>query len=470
MNHMPTPRHEYGLPNIWLLQVVLLTLAATNPARAQPVEVPPTWGGDFESRPRLTGDWDGVRDELGKKGVVFDLDALLTPQGVVSGGRSSDTDLWGNLEYTLNIDTQKAGWWPGGFLKVEGITGFGNNVLYNSGAVVPVNTAALFPGINQQTTALTNATFMQFLSPKLGLMVGKFNTVDLGEGEFYGNYHTQFLNAAFVFPMTLLQVPLAAWGAGIIAMPSKELTLSALVLNPDGTPDTNPVFNDGVEIFASGQLTVKPFGLVGHQSISYSWNDKTRYSLQQDPTNILGLLLTSPYPRLANVQQTLTPILQQEYPGLLIPTVPPNTEASSWAFSYSFDQYFWQPENKPKQGVGLFFAFGASDGNPNPLKYSFLAGVGGKGVPGRAEDSYGLGFAKTQFSSAFVPFLRERLDLGLGRENAFEAYYNLALAGSINLTADVQVVNPGLQKTLVDRQLANVNTAVILGLRLRVRL
>ena len=90
-------------------------------------------------------------------------------------------------------------------------------------------------------------------------------------------------------------------------------------------------------------------------------------------------------------------------------------------------------------------------------------------MPGRAEDSYGLGFAKTQFSSAFVPLLRERLDLGLERENAFEAYYNLALAGSINLSADVQVVNPGLQKTLVERQLSNVNTAVILGLRLRMR-
>src|SRR5262249_16788597 len=158
---------------------------------------------------------------------------------------------------------------------------------------VPVNTAALFPGINQRTTGLTNATFTQFLGQKLGLTFGKFNTVDLGESEFYGDYHTQFWNMAFVSPMALEQVPFSAWGAGIIAMPSKQLSLSALVLNPTGTPTTNPVFNDGVEVYVSGQLTVKPFGLVGHQSISYSWNDETRYSLQQDPSNIASLLLSS---------------------------------------------------------------------------------------------------------------------------------------------------------------------------------
>ena len=58
------------------------------PLGAQPVEVPPTWGGDFWSRPRLTGGWWGLRDEL-------DTDLLLTPQGVLSGGRDTDAEFWG---------------------------------------------------------------------------------------------------------------------------------------------------------------------------------------------------------------------------------------------------------------------------------------------------------------------------------------------------------------------------------------
>jgi hypothetical protein len=69
-------------------RVVLLGLLLMLPAvvaSAQPIDVPPTWGGDLWSRPRLTGSWFGLRDELGKKGMVFDVDLLLTPQSVMTG-------------------------------------------------------------------------------------------------------------------------------------------------------------------------------------------------------------------------------------------------------------------------------------------------------------------------------------------------------------------------------------------------
>ena len=90
--------------------------------------MPPTWGGDFWDRPRLTGSWWGLRDELGKKGVVLDADLLLTPQGVLSGGKDTGWDFWGNADYTLNIDTGKLGLWPGGFFKFYGDSSFGDSV------------------------------------------------------------------------------------------------------------------------------------------------------------------------------------------------------------------------------------------------------------------------------------------------------------------------------------------------------
>jgi porin len=140
-----------------LASLGLALLARRVPARAQPVSIPPTWGGDLLSRPRVTGDWFGLRDELGKKGIVFDVDLLLMPQGVATGGRSSVAELWGNADYALNVDTGKLGLWPGGFLHVWADSGFGHNVFKNSGAIVPVNTAALIPAPNDQTTALMNA-------------------------------------------------------------------------------------------------------------------------------------------------------------------------------------------------------------------------------------------------------------------------------------------------------------------------
>jgi len=453
-----------------LLLIGLAALVAGHTTWAQPVDVPSTWGGGWDTRPRLTGSWGGARDELGKKGIVLDVDLLLTPQDVFSGGRSTGGEFWGNGEYTLNIDTQKAGWWPGGFFKVQGITGFGTNIYQKSGAIIPPNTAALFPGNNEHTTALTNATYMQFLSETFGVVFGKLNTIDLGAQEFYGNYHTQFMNGAFNFPTTLAQIPISSWGGGLIALPTKDLTLSVLALNPDGTPTSNQVFGSSVEVVGNGSLAIRPYGLLGHQIVGVSWNDKKRYSLEQDPSNIFKMLLFSNFPRLANPGPELTAILEQCCPQLLTPVVPANTKSSSWAFSYSFDQYLYQPDKSLDQGIGVFFGFGASDGNPNPIKYSFLIGVGGKGVvPGRPADSFGIGFANTQFSNALLPFLREKLALGLGHENAFEAYYNVAITGWLDLTADIQVINPGLDKTLSGKRLVDVSNPVIGGLRLRAR-
>jgi hypothetical protein len=110
-------------PRAWAYLSCLIMLVAPDLARAQLVDVPDNWGGDILSRPRLTGDWARLRDDLAQMGVVFDIDLLGTPQAVVSGGRSTGSGFWGNVDYTLNIDTQKLGLWPGGFFKFQGDTG-----------------------------------------------------------------------------------------------------------------------------------------------------------------------------------------------------------------------------------------------------------------------------------------------------------------------------------------------------------
>ena len=466
---------------VWIILLVgLIVMTTTDVASAQPYPTPDTWGGDILSRPRLTGDWGGFRDDLAKKGVVLDVDLLSTPQDVVSGGRSTGANIWGNVDYTLNVDTQKLGLWPGGFLKIEGDTGFGSNAFFGSGAIVPINTAALLPAPNDRTTALTNATLTQFFSPQFGVFAGKIDTLDLGITEFYGDYRTQFQNLALNFPLAFNnQIPLSAFGGGLIVLPREDILLSAMALDTNGTPTSNDLgkaFSDGVMLVSSAQLTIKPFGLVGHQSLGFKWSDQQRFSLTQDPGNLASLLLHDQFPRLANPGPILTQILESFFPTASSTSpLPLNRSNNTWAFNYGFDQYIWQPEGDPKRGVGLFFNFGASDGNPNPIKYSFLTGIGGNGViPGRADDSFGLGFARTQFSSDFVPLLRQTLDLGLNHEDTIEMYYNAALTPWLSATPDLQIVNPGLKKTLVSSSqslpaLANVDTAVVAGVRLRVR-
>jgi porin len=135
---------------------------------------------------------------------------------------------------------------------------------------------------------------------------------------------------------------------------------------------------------------------------------------------------------------------------------------------YNFDQYLWNPGNDPKRGLGVFFRFGVSDGQANPIKYHFNLGVGGKGViPGREQDTFGIGWSRLQFSENFVPFLRKNLGVGLRHEDAFELFYNVALAGWLKITLDLQVIEPGIKKTLSGGSLKGVNTAVVPGLRVK---
>jgi porin len=436
--------------------------------------VPATWGGDILSRPRLTGDWGGLRDELAQKGIVFDVDLLLTPQVVMGGGRNTGGSFWGNLDYAVNVDTQKLGLWPGGFFKFSADTGFGSNAFQDAGTVVPVNTAALLPAPDDRTTALMNASLTQFLTPQFALSAGKYNLAEAGATEFYGDYRTQFMNAAFNFPMTLALLPLSTFGGGALFLPRDDILLSALTLGPNGSPTSNDVGQafHGVLILSSAKLTVKPFGLIGHQSLGFTWNNEDRFSLDQDPSNIAHLLLNRRFPLLANPGPVLTQILANSFPNLLVPTQPVNRTGSSWTMSYSFDQYFWQPDGDPKHGVGVFFAFGASDGNPDPIQYAFLAGIGGKGVvPGRPDDSFGIGLAPTQFSNSFLPFLRQQFNLGLQREDAIEMYYNVAITSWLNLTSDLQIVDSGINKAVspTTGKLTGIDTVVVAGARIGVR-
>jgi porin len=459
----------------WAIVFGLAVLLMADPTSAQPVDIPATWGGDFGSRPRLTGSWWGLRDELGKKGVVLDIDLLQLPQAVVSGGRDEVIRYWGLAEYTLNVDTQKLGLWPGGFLRVQGLSGFGENVDSASGAFIPPSLVSLLPAFGEPGSGLMNLTFMQFLSPHFAVVAGKMSGLGADDNAFAHDYHTQFVNAALSFNMAAALFPLTAFGGGLVVLPWEGAVFTVAVLDPDGTPTNNDIseaFEDGVLVAAEGRVTIKPFGLIGHQLVGGGWSNKERLSLKQDPSNLARLLLTERFPRLANPGPVLLRFLERFFPELLVPVQPPNTVDSTWTIYYNFDQYLWSPEGHPDRGIGVFFRFGASDGVANPIKYTYNVGIGGRGlVPGRPSDNFGLGWARTELSGNFVPFLRQQLRLGLGHEDAIELYYNAAITPWISAALDLQIIDQALARTLdaSGARLTDLDTAVVVGLRVYAR-
>ena len=243
------------------------------------MDIPATWGGDFRYRPRLTGDWGGLRDELGKKGVVLDVDLLQTLQGVASGGRNEVATYWGLAEYTLNVDTQKLGLWPGGFLRVQGMSSFGQNINHASGALLSPNFASLLPEPGGDATGLMNLTFMQFLSKHVGVFLGKVSGLGADDNAFAHNYHTDFLNSALNLNLALALFPFTAYGGGLVLLPWDGAVFTVAALDPSGTATDNNIgdaFEDGVLVTAEGRVTIKPFGLVGHQLLGGGWSNKER--------------------------------------------------------------------------------------------------------------------------------------------------------------------------------------------------
>ena len=456
----------------WALVLVLVVLVIAGPARAQPVDIPATWGGDVWSRLRLTGSWGGLRDELGKKGVVLDVDLLQTLQGVASGGRNEVATYWGTAEYTLNVDTQKLGLWPGGFLRVQGLSSFGQNINNASGALISPSFVSLLPEPGRTTTGLMNLTFMQFLSPNFGVFLGKVSGLGGDDNAFAHDYHATFVNSGLDLNMALALFPLTAYGGGLVIVPWEGAVVTMAALDPSGTATDNNLgdaFQDGVLVTAEVRVTITPFGLVGHQLLGGGWSNKERISLDQDPSNLARLLLTPQFPRLADPGPVLTRLLTRFFPSLLVPTQPLNRLNYTWSVYYNFDQYLWSPEGAPDRGIGVFFRFGASDGVANPIKYAYNVGIGGKGlVPGRPCDTFGIGWARTELSGNFVPFLRQQLRLGLGHEDAIELYYTAAITPWFSAALDLQIIDQALERTLdaSGSRLRDVNTAVVLGLRI----
>jgi porin len=449
---------------------ILPLLLAPSLAPAQ-TPAPETYAGDFWTRPRLTGDWGGFRDQMAKRGVALDVDWLQTLQGVMSGGKDQDTGYWGTFEYTLSLDSQKMGLWPGAFLTAYGMSSYGSTVLKDSGALIPVNLAGILPAVavDEPASALMQLTFAQFLAPWVGVMVGKMYTLGSDMNAFAHDWRTQFLNLNLNVNATLLTAPISAWGGSLIFIPMEGSLITLGVLDPNGTPLDNSldVFEDGVMLAAEGRFTIKPFGLVGHQLLGFLWSNKERVALRQDPGNTAALLLQNRFPRLVNPGPVLRRIIERFFPELAVPAGPLKTLDDTWSLYYNFDQYIWSPAGDPTKGVGMFFRFGVSDGKVNPVKYSFNVGVSGNGiVPSRPNDTFGIGWSRVELSDDLLSALRSRVDIGLEREDAIEIYYNFTLAKSIGLSLDLQIVPPAVKKTVSSSGgLKNVDTAVIGGAR-----
>jgi porin len=441
---------------------LVCTLAAAGgmlrPARAADGTAAQPYAGDVLTRSTLTGDWGGVRDDWAKKGVTFDASVTQVTQGVVSGGKNGSWEYGGRGDLVGNLDTQKLGLWPGGFLNVELEGNWSDAVNNKTGGLNPANSSQLYPLPGGDNVALPSLTFAQFVSHYAGVVVGKLQTISTGDlNEFaHGKGDTQFLNMAFNFNPTLIVVPYSTLGAGAIVLPTadpNQAVVSAMVLSATGKASTDG-FDDlnGAIFTGEGRVRTDLFGLTGHQLVGALYSNKSYTSMDQ--------------------RIEFEPL--RDRLGLAAPDKLAKKDGT-WAVYYNFDQFLYETDKSAGKGFGLFGRFGASEGNPNPSKYFYSIGFGGKGViPGRGFDQFGIGYYYDSIENPTLQTKRFGTAAFLRDEWGFEAFYNVALTPWLLLTPDVQVVGPA-QKRKVTGHFTRpstvfgsyIGTATILGLRLQ---
>lgn len=411
---------------------------SAQPAAKQGVLPTPDYTGDIWNRSTLTGDWGGTRQELARKGFTVDWYLVQVGQTVFSGGRDTGWEYGGRTNATFNLDTGKMGLWPGGLLTVQTEGQFGKTVNPKTGAIMPVNSNGVFPEPGDTEWTIPSVMYMQFLSPQIGVFLGKLDTTSGDSNAFAdGKGNEQFMNLAFIAnPALLLSTPYSTLGGGLMFVPTHDLHITFSIFDPNGRADTtgfDEPFADGPAYALEGRLTTHFFGLTGHQLIGGIYSTKDYVNLDQPLSN------------------------------LIIPLLPVEQTDNTWALYYNFDQYLYQPEKNVDRGIGVFGRFGTSDGDANSVHYFASVGLGGKGmIPGRQHDQFGIGYYYLWNTTP-----QRSSDLGhvdnffADNTQGFEVFYEIAITPWMRLTPDLQIIDPAAE---------NVDTVWVAGVRLELKI
>jgi porin len=390
------------------LACLALVLAAA-PARAET--------GSVWSQPSLFDTPGGLKQGFREAGINLDVWLTNFGQGIISGDGEPGIQ-WGNKgDLLARFDGEKLGLWQGLTVSFHQEIVWGDDANFQGdGSVIPLNTAIGFPrlgGANHDTSISVTQAF----GPRASLSVGKFNMLDAASKTpiMGGGGLNTFMNIAFAAPISGVTPPYIV--GAIASYKTEPAIFTLMVYDPRNAQDidvvTNP-FEEGVTTSLSVTFPVKPGGLMGF------------YSLR-------GVYSTKDGLDLADVPQLILPPEAQDI----------ETKDGYWFASASVQQYLWQDAENPAEGWGLFAQAAISDGNPNPINWSVLGGIGGTGslIEGRDLDSWGIGYFYYGWSDNLKDGLEE-LGSGLEDEHGVEAFYNLALTPWLRLTADLQWIDP----------------------------
>lgn len=377
---------------------------------------------------------NGPKQSLREAGIDLAVNYTGFYQGLTGGAGDHSWEYGGKTDVIATLVGQKFGFWSGLFITAHGEFVHGDDVLNKGdGSILPVNTAMGFPRLGGHDEDFS-LVVTQIIDEKTSLSVGKFNLLDVAVKTPLagGGGLTTFFNTGLAAPISGVTPPYLL--GGILNHKIDSTTLTLMVYDPRNAQASDVIrhpFSDGVTTSLSATFATDLNGLPGFYGIRgvYSTKNGTDFS---------------------------------DIPELILPPESQNiaTKDGYWYASASFQQYLFLDPEDPKKGWGIWGQFGISDGNPNPIRWSALGGIGGNSIiPGRSEDTWGIGYFYYGFSEDLKDGLAA-LAVPLNDESGLEAFYNVAATPWFHLTVDGQITNPG----------AGSETAYFLGLRTQIKL
>ena len=167
--------------------VGLLLLPLAHAEEASPDKQPST--ESIWTRDKLTGDWGGLRSDLGKHGIDLEIKLSQFYQNVTSGG----IDSGGNgehgtlLDTWVNLDMSKLfGTWDGFYVSGHVQSREGNDVSADAGGLLLPNAALLYPlpGDYDGTQVTSLYATQMLFDGKAAVLGGKLGSFDVLEGLF----------------------------------------------------------------------------------------------------------------------------------------------------------------------------------------------------------------------------------------------------------------------------------------------
>jgi porin len=408
-----------------ILAPVIILAAGAGLALAEDAKLP------VLNQSSLTDTSNGPKEQLRSIGIMPDVWITQFNQGQTEEGDSRTWRYGGKFDAFLKVDAEKLGLWPGFHVNAQYEHYLGQNINRKDFALIPVNTALAYVERDGYHSALSLSLTQDF-GAALSVSVGKFNMMTLASRTplIGGGGIDTFMNRAFALPSTgvaytalrgnagdrvVLSAPYLV--GGILTIKTKPIGFALMIADPRSAIDPRVIehpFEKGIAVGGAATLETEIASLRGFHTLRAAYSNARGVDLD-DITD-----LTRPMALGTSLR----------------------TKKGFWFTSYAFQQYLMQSEENPGVGWGLFTLATLSDGNPSPVRWSVLAGLGGNNlVPGRENDRWGFGYFHFGLTEPLLSGLAA-LEVIRRSESGLEAFYNLAITPWLRLSGDLQVITP----------------------------